>query len=70
MYAVIELQKSSDTQLATTVTTHATLNEAYSKYHTILSYAVISTVPINGAVILSETGDLIATQYFEHESEE
>ena len=70
MYAVIELQKSSDTQLATLVTTHATLNEAYSKYHSILAAAAISSVPVHGAVILSDMGDLLATQHFEHESEE
>lgn len=70
MYAVIELQKSSDTQLATLATVYQTLNEAYNKWHTILAYAAVSTLPVHGAVILSGTGDIIATEHFEHKAEE
>ena len=70
MYAVIELQKGNDSTLLHLVDTYPTINQAYSKFHTILAAAAISTVPIHSAIVLSETGDVLATEFFEHKAEE
>lgn len=67
MYAVVELQKMNDTTLSHLTDSYQTINEAYSKYHTVLAAAAISTVPLHSAVILSETGDVLATEHFTHE---
>lgn len=55
MYVVIELQKYGD-QVANLVTSHATRQEAEAKFHTILSAAAVSPVPVHSAVLLSEEG--------------
>lgn len=69
MYAVIELQKTSEDQISTLVNAYHTLNEAYNKWHTVLAYAAVSTLPIHSAVILADTGEVIASEYFAHEGE-
>ena len=66
MYIVMEIQKSSTA--STIVNTYDTLNEAENKYHTILAYAAISNVPKHSAVLLTEEGDYIKHECFEHTS--
>lgn len=39
MFIVIEIQKMSDTQIATLVDSYEDLNQAENKYHTILAAA-------------------------------
>ena len=70
MYIVIELQVAANGSVANIVTAHATVNEAYSKYHTILSAAAISQVPIHSATILNQCGILIANEFFDHRTPE
>ena len=69
MYAVIELQKTNDATLLHLVDSYQTINDAYSKYHTILAAAAISAVPLHSAVVLSEKGDVLATEHFVHEEQ-
>ena len=64
MYIVMEIQKSNTA--ATIVNTYETLNEAENKYHTVLAYAAISSVPKHSAVLLTEEGDYIKHECFEH----
>lgn len=64
MYIVLEIQKNSTA--STIVNTYETLNEAENKYHTILAYAAISNVPKHSAVLLTEEGDYIKHECFEH----
>ena len=64
MYIVIEIQKGNTA--STIVNTYETLNEAENKYHTILAYAAISSVPKHSAVLLTEEGDYIKHECFEH----
>ena len=64
MYIVMEIQKSSTA--STIVNTYDTLNEAENKYHTILAYAAISNIPKHSAVLLTEEGDYIKHECFEH----
>lgn len=65
MYIVIEVQKNNS--VSTIINTYETLNEAENKYHTILAYAAISSVPKHSAVMLTEEGDYIKHECFEHE---
>ena len=64
MYIVMEIQKNSTA--STIVNTYDTLNEAENKYHTILAYAAISNIPKHSAVLLTEEGDYIKHECFEH----
>ena len=68
MYIVIELQTNETTAAITTV--YNDLNTARQQYHTILAAAAVSKVPVHAAVILSETGGLIAREAYTHGSEE
>lgn len=60
-YIVIEIQNG-----ATLVWTYDSRAEAESKYHTILSFAAVSTVEIHSAVILTSAGHLLAAQCYDH----
>ena len=64
MYIVMEIQKGNT--VSTIVDSYETLNEAENKYHTILAYAAISSVPKHSAVLLTEEGDYIKHECFEH----
>lgn len=68
MYIVIELQKLNDTTVANLVYQKQTLNEAESTYHSILSYAAVSSVPVHSAVILTDAGQLVMSKAFRHEA--
>ena len=69
-YLVIEMQKQSDGSIAQICTTYTDRNTAEQKYHEILSYAAVSTLPIHTAVILSEEGNLIKKESYRHEVSE
>lgn len=62
MFIVIEIQNT-----ATLVNTYSTRNEAENKYHTILAYAAISSVEKHSAVMLTNDGEFIKSECFEHE---
>ena len=64
MYIVMEIQKGNTA--STIVDTYETLNEAENKYHTILAYAAISSIPKHSAVLLTEEGDYVKHECFEH----
>ena len=64
MYIVMEIQKGNTA--STIVNSYETLNEAENKYHTILAYAAISSVLKHSAVLLTEEGDYIKHECFEH----
>lgn len=65
MFVVIELQQYGDT-LQNLVTAHPTLQEAESKYHTVLAAAAISSVPVHSAVLLSGNGNVIKSECYRH----
>lgn len=70
MYVVVELQKTSDDAIASLVTTHNTLEEAQSKFHQVLSYAAVSTLPLHSCVLLNEDAYSIKTESYAHEVEQ
>lgn len=65
-YIVIELQTSSDGTVANLVYQFDTRNEAESKYHYVLSYAAVSTLPYYAAMIVTNMGEVIASAYYNH----
>lgn len=67
MYIVIELQTNTDGAIGNIVTAYNSREQAFSKYHTILSAAAVSALPCHAAVILDNKGMQIAAQCFEHE---
>lgn len=62
MYIVLEIQNT-----AVLVNAYNTRNEAENKYHTILAYAAISSVEKHSAVMLTNDGEFIKSECFEHE---
>ena len=66
MYIVIELQKNTDGVVANIVTSHNTLSEAESKYHSILANAAMSALPVHSAIIVSEEGFPVKHQCYKH----
>lgn len=55
MYWVVEIQNNNGTW-SQIITQHPTLNEAESKYYTILSYAAVSDLTAHGAVLFDDKG--------------
>ncbi len=69
MYIVIEIQTNTDKTVGTVVNTYEDQRDAESKYHTILSYAAKSNLPMHSAVILTNDGMGYAGQCYTHEEE-
>ena len=67
MYIVIELQSNTDGVVSNLVTSHNTLAEAESKFHSILASAAINEVPVHSAIIVSEEGFPVAHKCYKHE---
>lgn len=62
-YTVIEMQNGI---VGENVWTYNDINEAESKYHSVLAVAAVSNVPIHAAVILNETGFSVRYQCYTH----
>ena len=69
MYIVIELQTYDNGTVGNIVNKYDTLNEAESKWHSVLAAAAVSTLPVHAAVILTNAGTLIRSEYFMHGGE-
>lgn len=67
MYIIVELQTAQDGTCSHLVYTTTNEDEAWSKYHQILSYAAVSSLPAHAAVILSNDGTPIANHCYIHE---
>ena len=67
MYIVIELQTNTDGVVSNLVTSHNTLADAESKFHSILASAAINEVPVHSAIIVSEEGFPVAHKCYKHE---
>lgn len=65
MYSIIELQTNNDTT-AHLCYTAATIEEAKSKYHSILAAAAISNVDYHACVVLNEDGVTLARESYTH----
>lgn len=65
MYIVLEMQTNGN-QTATLTNAYTSKNEAYQKFHLILSSASVSSVEIHTAIILNEFGMIEARGSFDH----
>lgn len=66
-YIVVEIQKSADGSIAVPpIATFDTFFEASARYHSILSVAAVSEVPVHTALILTDVGQEIALDTFNH----
>ena len=63
-YIVIEIQKTANGNVSTLVTQHTNRFEAEAKYHTVLAAAAVSSLPAHGAVILTDTGEMVASTIY------
>ena len=66
MYIVIELQKNAEGVVSNIITDHVKLEEAESKYHSILASAAVSTIPVHSAIIIAEDGSPVKHAYYKH----
>ena len=65
MYIVIEMQTANG-EVGTIINKFDDINKAYQKYYQILSAAAVSSVPTHTAIILTERGDVVRVEHFEH----
>lgn len=64
-YIILEIQ-IINANVATLVHTALTYNDAMSKYHSVLAAAAISPTESHSAVLLTVTGNVLATETFDH----
>ena len=70
-YIVIEIQRAADGTIAVPpINTYDNLFDALSRYHTILASAAVSAVPVHTACILTEVGQQIRLDSFNHVGEQ
>ena len=65
-YLVMEIQKFDTGAVSTPTWAYDNENPAWSKYHSVLSAAAVSTLPVHSAVIMNESGFCIEHKCFEH----
>lgn len=65
-YIVNELQTTNGVT-ASLVYAFGTRNEAEQKYHQVLSYAAVSSVPVHACIMFDETGTYIKAECFLHD---
>lgn len=70
MYIVIELQTNADNAVANLVYQYASRDEAESKFHSILASAAVSSLPVHAAVMLTNAGTMVKSEYYRHGGEE
>jgi len=70
MYIVMEIQTNNDGTVGSLVYKYESRLEAESKYHTVLAAAAISALPMHAAVLLTNRGQMITSEYYEHEEEQ
>ena len=68
MIAVIEIQKDGDS-VSNMTELFSDLAQAKSRYHTILSVAAKSDVPEHSAILVSEEGNFMFHEKYEHGGE-
>lgn len=71
-YITFEVQNNQDgsASFPSGYKTFNDLNAAESEFHKILMYAAISTAPSKGCMLLTSTGELLRSEFYEHPQEE
>ena len=66
MFIVFEIQTNADGSVGTLVTTYTDQNQAESAYHSVLSSAAISALPVHACTLMSEEGFEIKHECYKH----
>lgn len=71
-YITMEIQNNADgtASFPSGYKTFDDLNNAESEFHKILMYAAISTAPSKGCMLLTSTGELLRSEFYEHPQED
>ena len=69
-YIVLEITRNVAGNIAVTPSAKETEAAAWKKYYQILTYAVESTAPLHGAVIMGANGFQIERKMYEHPTSE
>ncbi len=64
MYIVIEIQTNTEGVVSTLVYQYDSLNNAESKFHTILASASLSGLPVHSAVIMTNRGVTVRAEAY------
>ena len=64
-YIVIEMQTTNGVT-ATLHNTYDNYPQAEQKYHTVLAAAAVSSVPLHSAAMLTERGNLVKYECYDH----
>lgn len=67
-FVVIEIQTASDGTASVLHSAYSSENQAWSKFHTILSFAAVSELPCHAAVILDNQGSVLGSMQYVHEA--
>lgn len=69
VFIVIEIQSTGEAA-SVSQNTYSDRNKAESKFHEVLKYAALSSVPIHSAVLMTDTGKTLKAEKYEHEKAE
>ena len=66
MYAIIEFQNTATTLTYMSPVYKSTIEEAEQRFHEVLMYAAVSSVPIHGCMILDALGNVLRKEVYDH----
>ena len=69
-YIILEIQKNFNGTVGTLVTAYTDRNTAEQKYHQVLAAAAVSALACHAAVMLTEMGTLVKSEYYTHQEAE
>lgn len=69
MYIVIEIQTSTSGAVGNFVFAYEDLADARAKFYALCSIAVKSELPVHAVVLLTNSGTMVASEYFRHGDE-
>jgi len=65
-YIVIELQTNADGTVGNIVNAYDDRNAAESQYHSVLSAAAISNVPVHSCIMITSEGRPLDWKFYDH----
>lgn len=69
-YIIIEAQTTNGVTAVVPPVVKSNYNEAEQEYHTKLSYAAVSTVPLHAVTMLTENGKMVKYECYDHRQPE
>lgn len=69
MYIVIELQTYDNGTVGNFVFAFSNYYDAEAKYHTLLSVAAVSALPVHAVAMITNAGHMIKSEYYRHGEE-